>query len=229
MPDAPPQHHRSWLKRAWYRFTQFVIGVIARIYFRVSTHGRDNAPMSGPVVFVCNHASHLDPLLVGVFCPRIICYFARVSLFTGPLGPLIRSYDAIPVDNQTSPLAGVRATLARVKQGDAVLVFPEGARTQDGAMQKLQPGFITLIRRGKASLAPVGLSGAYEAMPRGVLFPRPKKIAVVYGEAIPHERLAEMTDENLLELVTQEITACVTRADKVAGRGDGGHQAANGE
>ncbi len=195
------------------------MGVLARVYFRVSARGQDNAPLSGPVVFVCNHASHLDPLLVGVFCPRIICYFARVSLFSGPLGPLIRTYDAIPVDNKKSPLAGVRATLARVKQGDAVLVFPEGARTQDGAMQPLQPGFITLIRRGKAALAPVGLSGAFEAMPRGVLFPRPKKVAIVYGESVPHEQLAGLTDEELLELVERRIADCVARADEIAGRG----------
>lgn len=217
MSSDLPQHHRSWLKRAWYRLTQFVIGVIARVYFRVSTEGRHKAPMSGPAVFVCNHESHLDPLMVGVFCPRIICFFARHTLFRGAFGWLIRSYDAIPVDQDKHPLAGIKATLARVKQGDAVLVFPEGTRTLDGHLEPMKGGFITLVRRGKAAIAPVGINGAYESMPYGASFPKPKKLAVVYGDPFPYEQLAEMTDQELIELVEREIVKCRDRAFELTG------------
>ncbi|TWT37899.1 1-acyl-sn-glycerol-3-phosphate acyltransferase [Posidoniimonas corsicana] len=216
--EKPPVHHRSLAKRLWYRLTQFVIGSFARVWFRLVTEGRENAPKSGPAVFVCNHGSHLDPLLVGVFCPRIICYFARETLFRGLFGMLIRSYDAIPVDQEGSALAGLRATLARVKLGDAVLVFPEGSRTMDGHLQPMQPGVLTLLRRGKASLMPIGINGAYEAMPYKAPFPKPKKIAIVYGETIPNERLAEMSNDEVMLLIDEQIRACFERAAELAGR-----------
>lgn len=218
MAEQLPTHHRSFPKRAWYRLTQFMVGSFARVWFRLRTEGRHNAPMDGPAVFVCNHESHLDPLLVGVFCPRIICYFARDTLFKGLFGALIRSYDAIPVDQEGSALSGLRVTLGRVKLGDAVLVFPEGSRSYDGDLQEMRGGFITLLRRGKASLMPVGVDGCYEAMKIGTAFPRPRKIAIVYGQSIPHEEVAQMSDEELLALVEREITACRDRAMQLAGR-----------
>ncbi|TWT73559.1 1-acyl-sn-glycerol-3-phosphate acyltransferase [Posidoniimonas polymericola] len=214
----PAVHHRPLAKRLWYRLTQWVIGLVARVWFRLVTEGRHNAPESGPAVFVCNHGSHLDPLLVGVFCPRIICYFARETLFRGLFGVLIRSYDAIPVDQEGSALAGLRATLARVKLGDAVLVFPEGSRTLDGRFQPMMPGVLTLLRRGKASLIPTAINGAWEAMPYKASYPKPKKIAIVYGEAIPHEQLESMSNDAIMQLIDEQIRACFTRAAELAGR-----------
>lgn len=217
--NAPPAvHHRSLAKRLWYQLTQWVVGLFARVYFRLVTEGRHNAPMSGPAVFVCNHGSHLDPLLVGVFCPRIICYFARETLFRGVFGALIRSYDAIPVDQEGSALAGLRATLARVKLGDAVLVFPEGSRTLDGRFQPMLPGVLTLLRRGKATLIPTALNGAWEAMPYKAPFPKPAKIAIVYGEPVPPERLEAMSNDEVMQLIDEQIRACFTRAAELAGR-----------
>lgn len=218
MADPAPEQRRSWPKRAWYRFTQAGVGLAARVWFRLRTEGRRRVPMRGPAVFVCNHASHLDPLLVGVFCPRIICYFARDTLFRGPLGPLIRSYDAIPVDREGGGLAGIRQTLARIKRGDAVLLFPEGTRTSDGRLQAMHPGFIALVRRGRAAIVPVGVDGTFEAMPRGKQWPRPRKIAIVYGDAVPYERVADLSDDEILALVRDEIAARRARAAELAGR-----------
>lgn len=202
----------------WYRLTQWVVGLFGRVYFRLQTEGRANAPMHGPTVLVCNHESHLDPLLVGVYCPRIICYFARDTLFKGLFGALIRSYDAIPVDQEKSALAGLRVTLGRVKMGDAVLVFPEGTRSYDGRMQPIKGGFITLVRRGKAALLPVGIDGPFEAMPIGKSGVTPRKIAIVYGQSIPFEELAEKTDQELMHLVEQGIVQCRNRAMELTGR-----------
>ena len=219
--EQPPTHRRSLPKRLWYQLTQWVVGLSARVYFRLVTEGRRNAPMTGPTVFVCNHGSHLDPLLVGVFCPRIICYFARETLFRGLFGALIRSYDAIPVEQEGSALAGLRATLARVKLGDAVLVFQEGSRTLDGRLQQMQGGVLTLLRRGKASLTPVAINGAFEAMPYKAPLPRPQKIAIVYGEPISPQTLAEMSNDEVLQLIDREIRSCFTRAAELAGRDPG--------
>lgn len=210
---------RPLWKRLWYQLTQLMAGSFFRVWFRLRREGHHRPPASGPMVVASNHASHLDPVLIGTMLPRQICYLARETLFRGVLGPLIRSYDSVPIDREGSGLSGIRAILKRLKMNDAVLLFPEGTRTRDGRLQPMQPGFIALVRRGKATLAPVGISGSFEAMPRGVLLPRPAKIGLVYGDPIPPERMAGLSDEELLELVRTEIAACCQRAAELAGRG----------
>lgn len=178
-----------------------------RILFGARIRGARKVPSSGPVVLLSNHESHFDPVLIGVFCPRQIAYMARSTLFTGLLGVLIRSYDAVPVDRDGSGLAGIRATLKRIKEGDAVLLFPEGARTQDGELQEFEPGFIALARRGSATIVPVGIDGAFEALPRGTNIPRLKRIAVCFGDPLLPESFANLSDEELLGLIREKVGA----------------------
>lgn len=210
-------YRRSLPKLLWYRATQWGVGGVARIYFRIRRRGMRNMPRSGPVVLLANHQSHLDPLLIGCFMPRPLGYLARDTLFAGPLGPLIRSYDAIPIDREGGGLAGIRNTLKRIKQGDAVLMFPEGTRSPDGSLQPLKPGFIALVRRGKASIVPLGIAGTFEALPRGRAMPRPKRIALVCGAPTPPDELAKLDDQALLDLVARQLAACTAEARRVAG------------
>lgn len=215
-------YQRSFAKLVWYRLTQWCIGGVARVWFRLRRRGIDRVPGSGPAVLLSNHQSHLDPLLLGCFIPRPIGYLARDTLFKGLLGPLIRSYDAIPIDRGGSGLAGIRATLKRIKQGDAVLLFPEGTRSEDGQLQELKPGFIALVRRGKAAIVPLAIAGSYEALPRGANFPRPKPVALVCGESIPAEELASLDDAALLALVSERIAACHAEAKTLVGQSPAG-------
>jgi 1-acyl-sn-glycerol-3-phosphate acyltransferase len=210
-------YRRSLPKLIWYRLTQWVIGGTARVYFRFRRRGVANMPDTGPVVLLATHQSYLDPLLIGCFMPRPIGYLARDTLFTGILGWLIRAYDAIPIDREGGGLAGIRATLKRIKQGDAVLLFPEGTRSEDGQLQPLKPGFIALVRRGKASIVPLGIAGTFEAWPRGKKLPAPRPIAMVCGESIPPEQLAGLDDQALLSLVAQKLAECFKEARQLAG------------
>lgn len=210
-------YRRSKLKLLWYRLTQLVLGSVTRIYFRVRRRGVDNMPATGPVVLLATHHSYLDPLLIGCFMPRPIGYLARDTLFTGLLGPLIRSYDAIPIDREGGGLAGIRATLKRIKQGDAVLMFPEGTRSPDGKLQPLKPGFIALVRRGNASIVPLALAGTFESWPRGKKWPRPARVGIVCGTAIPPNEVAGLDDQALLALVADRLAACFAEARTLAG------------
>ncbi len=206
--------NRSPLKLAWYRLTQWVVGLTARVLFRLRTSGRDNVPASGPVVLVSNHQSHLDPPLVGCFTRRPLSIMARDTLFTGLVGWLVRSYDAIPIDREGSGLGGIRATLKCLKSGAAVLMFPEGTRSEDGALQPLKPGFCSLVRRSRAAVVPMAIAGAYEAWPRSAKFPRPHKIAMVWGTPISADEVAAMSDDELVAVVSERIVECFAAAKR---------------
>ncbi len=140
--------------------------------FRFQSSGRENVPTSGPLLVVSNHQSHLDPVLIGVACPRQVGALARASLFVGPFGWLIRSFGAVPVE-RGSATGGIRALLGMLRAGEAAIVFPEGTRTPDGRLQRFETGFCAIARRGGAAIVPTTIDGAFAALPRGARFPRP--------------------------------------------------------
>jgi 1-acyl-sn-glycerol-3-phosphate acyltransferase len=91
-------------------------------------------------------------------------------------------------------------------------LFPEGSRTLDGLLQPMMPGFCALARRARPTLVPVGIAGAYEALPRGSSMPRLRPIRLRFGKAIPPEEYAEMDDDQLVELITDRISQCIDEA-----------------
>lgn len=205
---------RSFLARVWYNLCWWPCWAFAKVWFRYRWSGAEHVPMRGPVLVVCNHQSHLDPVLVGVACPRQLCYLARHTLFFWPLGWLIRSLGAVPID-RSSGRGGIKTTLKLLKESEAVLMFPEGTRSPDGRLQPLLPGFCALARRSEATILPVTLDGAYRAMPRGSGLPRPNRIRLVFGESIIAAEYAGLSDGELAEVVTERIRLGIERVAKI--------------
>lgn len=209
----PPTYRRGPLKAAWYGATSMVIWILTKLLYRLKTEGRLRVPNKGPVVLLANHTSHLDPPLVGGSTRRQLSYLARATLFVGPFAWLIRSYDAVPVDRDGSGIAGIKATLKRLKQGGTMVLFPEGTRSEDGELKPFKPGFVAMVRRSKATLVPLGIVGAGEVWPKGRSWPKlTGRIAMHYGEPIPAEALAELTDEEAVALAEERVRACIAAA-----------------
>lgn len=199
----------SLLSRIWYRFIKCLCWAVAVLFFRFRWTGQEHVPASGPLLILSNHQSHLDPVMIGIACPRQLSALAKKSLFVGPFGWLIRSLGAFPIDLESSGLGGVRTSLKVLKQGAALLVFPEGARSWDGRLTPLLPGFCALARRSGATIVPLGIDGAHDALPRGSSWPRFCPISLRFGPPIEPERISQLTDDQLVELVTARIAACL--------------------
>jgi 1-acyl-sn-glycerol-3-phosphate acyltransferase len=177
---------------------------------RFRSTGREHVPATGPVLLVSNHQSYLDPVLVGVACPRQLRSLARHSLFFWPLSWLIRSIGAVPIDRDRGGLGGIKSALKILDGGEALLVFPEGTRTKDGRLQPLMPGFCALARRSGATIVPVAINGAFAAMPRGSLFPRPHPITLTFCPPILSDEQQRLGDTELAELVSRRIAAALS-------------------
>jgi 1-acyl-sn-glycerol-3-phosphate acyltransferase len=80
----------------------------------------------------------------------------------------------------------------------------------------MKPGFVSLVRRAKVPVIPVGVAGAFESFPRNARFPRPGKIRVVFGEPLDPVRLAELSqpgrESELVEWTRDSIQVCLDRA-----------------
>jgi 1-acyl-sn-glycerol-3-phosphate acyltransferase len=195
----------SGLARLWYAVLWSPCWAISQIYFRYRYWGRGNVPPTGPVLLVANHQSHLDPVLVGIACPRQLKYLARIGLFFWPFSLWIRSLGAVPIDRDRGSIGGIKTTLRLLSQDQAVVVFPEGSRTPDGQLHPLLPGFCLLARRSGATIVPVAIDGAYNAMPRGSYYPLPRSIGLVFGPAIRSDEFSDWTDKQIIEVVSRRI------------------------
>jgi 1-acyl-sn-glycerol-3-phosphate acyltransferase len=184
--------------------------IFFRIYFRWRIIGLENVPLTGRAILASNHVSFLDPPLIGAAVPREINYLARESLFRFPIaGSLLRHLNAVPVDREGGGAAGLRVILDRLLAGGAIILFPEGTRSPDGQLQPFRSGIGLTIIKSEAPVIPIRVFGAFEAMSRHHLLPRPHRISIRFGEPLRFERLraeAQSCSKSRLKEVYREAT-----------------------
>lgn len=120
------------------------------------------------------------------------------------------------INRKAAGTESLRLSLGRMKQGFLVGIFPEGTRTRDGSLGDIKPGFIALARRSKLPIIPVGISGAYRAMPRGSFIIFPAKISIHYGAPLNPEKVQELTqrgrESEFVEYVSSQIEQAMQQA-----------------
>jgi len=197
-PGKPVRRILGW--HVLHLFCFAWIGVL----HRYRSFGVRQIPKAGPVLFVANHQSFLDPILVGLGAhARQPHAMARATLFRHPIfAGLIRFLNAIPVDQAAGDLKAMRRCIDALRQGQALLVFPEGARTQTGEVGSFASGTLLLIKRAKPIIVPVAIDGAFEVWPRWRKLPRPwGQVMTRFGRPIAAETLlAESGDAGLARL-----------------------------
>jgi len=190
--------------RLWYRLNQSSLWGLLKIFFRFRAYGTEHIPRQGPVLFVSNHQSYLDPMLCGVPVPRELDYVARDSLFKNRFfARLISSVNAFPIQRDQADLAAIRSIIARLQQGRAIVLFPEGTRTGDGRISVIKSGFDLIARKAQAAVVPLVIDGAFEAWPRTQKLPSPRKIRVLYGPAWSPEQIRRLGREEFVLQVNQ--------------------------
>jgi len=161
-----------------------------KFYFGWRVYNPERVPKIGPVILASNHASYLDPPLVGSGLHRGINYLARENIFRFPvMGWVLRNWDVVPVDRDGGGAAGLRAILDRLLKGGAIILFPEGTRTKDGKLQPARSGIGLTVIKSTAPVVPVRVFGTFEAYSRNHKFPRPRRVAVKYGKPMRFEQL----------------------------------------
>jgi 1-acyl-sn-glycerol-3-phosphate acyltransferase len=179
------------------------------VYFHWRVYNPERVPLKGGVILASNHASFLDPPLVGSGVHRQINYLARASLFTNPVaGWVLRKWRAIPVDRDGGGAAGLKAILDRLLDGGAIILFPEGTRTKDGKLQPARSGIGLTVIKSEALVIPVRTFGTFECYSRKLKFHLPRQLAVKYGEPMAFKELraeAKTCSKPRLKEIYQQI------------------------
>lgn len=120
----------------WLRFAEFILRPLLFVSTKWTWLGRENVPASGPAIFVANHTSMADPLVIAHVLddrPRGMRMLVKSSLFKVPLvATVLRSSGQIPVHRATRHAGdALRTAAARIRAGEAPLSYPEGTVTRD--------------------------------------------------------------------------------------------------
>jgi 1-acyl-sn-glycerol-3-phosphate acyltransferase len=131
--DSPAHRPRRGF---WFGLVVAIVKPFMLVFTKKDWRGMENMPRTGGVVFVTNHISHFDPLVLGLFvyeCRRIPRLLGKASVFELPIaGRIIRSAGQIPVYRDSVEAADAfRAAVQAVQEGECVGVYPEGTITRD--------------------------------------------------------------------------------------------------
>jgi 1-acyl-sn-glycerol-3-phosphate acyltransferase len=196
--------------------------VVMRLFFGLRGRGVEHVPATGPVLLVANHTSLLDPPLVGGVCPRPLTFLAKAELFRIPLfGRFIHGLNARPLRREGGDAAALRTALRVLKDGGALLVFPEGTRSdQEGRLGTAKPGAGMLAVLGGARVVPVYVEGSGRAWPRGRRFPRAADVTVTFGPPLPVRVGGQASRKDEYVAVSRQMMAAIAALRDSASSGN---------
>jgi 1-acyl-sn-glycerol-3-phosphate acyltransferase len=161
-----------------YSATRFLLGGFVGALSGWEVHGREHVPKTGALIVASNHISFWDPLLVGTAAMREQHFLAKEELFRGPLGWLIRAYNAIPIRRGMADLSGLAKARDVLRAGRSLILFPEGTRQRDGDLRSARPGLGMIAVATDALVVPTSIQGSNR--PRKWLL-RQSKLRVDFG------------------------------------------------
>ncbi|HWS52222.1 MAG TPA: lysophospholipid acyltransferase family protein [Microbacterium sp.] len=218
-PDStPPETARPRQAGFAYRLGRSLISPLARLIYRPRVEGRENVPLTGPVIFASNHLSFIDSIAIPVAAPRPVHFLAKSSYFEGPgfSGALSRTFfqsiGAIPVQRGAGQAALDALDLQRqlLEDGLAVALYPEGTRSTDGRLYKGRTGVAFLALQTGAPVVPVGLIGTDRVMPVGAKMPSMKeRVTVRFGDPLDLSPHGPANSGKARRLATDEIMTAI--------------------
>jgi 1-acyl-sn-glycerol-3-phosphate acyltransferase len=152
--------------------------------FRLRAEGRENLPLSGGYVLAANHNSNFDPWPLGipVWPRRYLRFMAKVELFRGPLGPLIKAGGGFPVRRGEGDREAMEMATRLAREGHVVVMFPEGTRRKKGLRKKHEArphsGAARIALEAGVPLVPAAIAGTDRLL-------RFERLRVRYGKPLP--------------------------------------------
>ena len=178
------------------------------ILFSWKVEGRDNVPLTGPLILVANHVHLLDPFFLLFGFPRWINFMAKEELFRSPfLRPWLRWSGSLPmhrgrkVTEKQKTLNSARNALGK---GLILGMFPEGTRSHDGKLRKGKPGSAVIASKTDVPLLPVGIVGTDKLKGISWLWKRPQ-IVVNIGKPFKLPQVTGNMSKSQMQLLTTQL------------------------
>jgi len=158
-----------------------------KVGFRLRARGRENLPEGG-FVLAANHTSNFDPWPLGLplFPRRQLRFMGKSELFNPLLGPILRAGGAFQVRRGEGDLEAIQQAVELVREGEIVVMFPEGTRRKKGLRKRYEArahtGAARIALAAEAPLVPAAIKGTDRLS-------RLEQLQVAYGEPVPLDDL----------------------------------------
>ena len=199
-----------------YGFFHGVCMLTHQMFFRGDVVGLENLPETGGYIVAANHASLLDPPIVGQFLPRQVCFFARKTLWKpGFASWWLDAVGTIPVDRDGGmSLDAVKRVLHALARGKVVIVFPEGTRSATGELQTPKAGVGLLACKARVPVVPARVFGSFEAFGRAGRLRLGSPVSVAFGKPLMPEDYDHPSEGNeRYSKTAMRIMEAMTRID----------------
>lgn len=169
----------------WLLFNSFF-----RIFLRLRVFGSEHFPRTGGVIVAANHASYSDIPVLGCAIWRRVFFLGRSNLFPNAfLKWALKKLGWIPLKTHRLDRKAFGEALNLLNSGKPVVIFPEGSRTEDGALQPGRPGIGYLVAESQCQVIPVFISGTFTVLPPGAKWPRLVPVSVIFGKPLKFSKI----------------------------------------
>src|ERR1051325_9960075 len=142
---------------------RFMLWVLTRTLYRVRVLGRENIPAKGGALFVCNHVSFVDALLLTASTDRRVRFMMFAGIYELPyVKPFARILGVIPISSEQRPremLQSLQTASEALRAGEVVCIFAEGQITRIGQLLPFHRGFERIMKNVDAPIIPIALDG----------------------------------------------------------------------
>jgi 1-acyl-sn-glycerol-3-phosphate acyltransferase len=188
------------------RFWAKSILFVSRI--KVSVKGLSNLDSSGPFVYMCNHQSYFDVLILLAYLPVQFRWLAKAELFKIPIfARAMRGAGYISIDRykRESAFKSIDRAADKIRGGVSLMIFPEGTRSRDGSIGPFKKGGFVLSLKSGVPIVPIIINGARAIMQKGSLHITPGDVELIITRPIDTTDYSLNTRDDLVELVRNVI------------------------
>ena len=190
---APSANGRGMLPQWALEMIRPVVGALSRVFWQIEFRGVENIPPDGGLIIAANHQTYFDPFWLSLKIKRPTRYLAWSAAFRWPLvGRCLNWFGAWPLALEGSDPAPIRRSLQWLREGGAVVIFPEGGRTtSEGSLERFKAGAVRLALEANVPILPVTIRGGNRIWPRGWRFPRTGKVVITYHPLYHAEQVSK--------------------------------------
>ena len=139
----------------FYAFVRAIVYFPFHWLYRIRVEGIENVPMDRGFILCCNHRSNLDPFFIGVVLKQQLRFMAKIELFRIPLvNWFVRKVGAFPVNRGTGDTSAIDTAVQLVKDGQVLVIFPEGTRSLDGKLLRIKSGAMVVASKTESDVLP---------------------------------------------------------------------------
>ena len=145
---------------SWFYYVGKILVRMLLLFTRCRVRGKENVPTQGALLIVANHLSLADPPILGVSLGRRVAFMAKQELFHSRfLSYFVRGLGAFPVHRGRLDRRAMRQASQLLTQGQALVMFPEGKRSESAGLQPASRGSALIAFRNGVPILPVGVTG----------------------------------------------------------------------